>query len=176
MAERALVRIEEATQEDVPLILAFIRELAQYEKVLHKVALTEENLRATLFGPKPYVEAILGYEDDNPVAFAIYYFTYTSFAGLPCLYLEDIFVRPASRGFGVGRQLLAFLARRASQRGCGRMEWSVINWNERAMAFYKRLGAEPVNDWTVFRLGKNKLEELAEFGGPTAKKEMLVVD
>jgi GNAT superfamily N-acetyltransferase len=164
MSERELVRIEEATPEDVPLILGFIRELAEYEKVLDRVTVTEESLRATLFGPKPYVEVILGYENDTPVAFAIYYFTYTSFAGLPSLYLEDIFVRPASRGLGVGRQLLTFLARRARQRGCGRMEWSVINWNEPAMAFYKKLGAEPVNDWTVFRLGKDKLEELAEFG------------
>ena len=164
MAERALVRIEEATEKDVPFILAFIRELAQYEKVLDKVTVTEESLRATLFGPKPYVEAIIGYENDNPVAFAIYFFTYTSFAGLPSLYLEDIFVRPASRGLGVGRQFLAFLARRASQRGCGRMEWSVINWNKTAMAFYKKLGAEPVNDWTGFRLGKDQFEALAEFG------------
>jgi len=121
-------------------------------------------LRATLFGPRPYVEAIIGFENDDPVAFAIYFFTYTSFAGLPSLYLEDIFVRPASRGLGVGRELLAFLARRASQRGCGRMEWSVINRNEPAMAFFKELGAEPVNDWTVFRLGKDKLEELAMLG------------
>lgn len=164
MTERAVVRIEEATEKDVPLILAFIRELAQYERVLDKVTVTEESLRATLFGPKPYVEAIIGYENDTPVAFAIYFFTYTSFAGLPSLYLEDIFVRPSSRGLGVGRRLLTFLARRASQRGCGRMEWSVINWNEPAMAFYKKLGAEPVNDWTVFRLGKDKLEALAEFG------------
>jgi GNAT superfamily N-acetyltransferase len=95
------------------------------------------------------------------VAFAIYFFTYTSFSGLPSLYLEDIFVRPAARGLGIGRQLLAFLAQRARQHGCGRMEWSVVNWNEPAMAFYKKLGAEPVNDWAVFRLPKDKLEELA---------------
>jgi len=95
------------------------------------------------------------------VAFAIYFFTYTSFAGLPSLYLEDIFVRPGSRGRGIGRQLLSFLARRASHRGCGRMEWAVLNWNEAAMAFYKKLGAEPVNDWTVFRLGKDNLDKLA---------------
>jgi GNAT superfamily N-acetyltransferase len=164
MAERAPLRIEQATAESVPLILAFIRELAEYEKVLDKVSVTEEGLRATLFGPRPYAEAIIAYENAEPVAFAVYFFTYTSFAGLPSLYLEDIFVRPASRGLGVGRQLLAFLARRASQRGCGRMEWSVIKWNEPAMAFYKKLGAEPVKDWTVFRLGKDKLEELARLG------------
>ncbi|HEY3042013.1 MAG TPA: GNAT family N-acetyltransferase [Pyrinomonadaceae bacterium] len=162
MGERVGLRIEEATKEDVPLILAFIRELAQYEKILDRVTVTEEGLSATLFGRGSYVEAIIAFENDEPVAFAIYFFTYTSFSGLPSLYLEDIFVRAASRGFGIGRQLLAFLARRARQRGCGRMEWSVINWNEPAMAFYKKLGAEPVNDWTVFRLGKDKLEELAK--------------
>ena len=164
MVQRAPLRIEDATEADVPLILTFMRELAEYEEGLDSVSVTEEKLHATLFGPKPYVEAIIAYENDSPVAFAIYFFTYTSFAGLPCLYLEDIFVRQAARGLGIGRQLLAFLARRASQRGCGRMEWSVLNWNEPAMAFYKKLGAEPVNDWIVFRLAKEKLEELAKLG------------
>jgi len=166
MAQRTPLRIEEATEEDIPLILAFIRELAQYEKVLGRVSVTEESLRATLFGPTPYVEAVIAYENAEPVAFAIYFFTYTSFAGRPSLYLEDIFVRPASRGLGVGRQLIAFLARRASQRGCERMEWSVVNWNQAAMAFYKRLGAEPVTDWTVYRLEHDSLEQWAKLGEP----------
>src|SRR6266508_6771943 len=161
MVQRAPLRIEDATEADVPLILTFMRELAEYEEGLDSVSVTEEKLHATLFGPKPYVEAIIAYENDSPVAFAIYFFTYTSFAGLPSLYLEDIFVRPAARGLGIGRQLLAFLARRARQRDCGRMEWSVLSWNEPAMAFYKKLGAEPVSDWTVFRLPKDKLDELA---------------
>jgi len=164
MVQRAPLRIEDATEADVPLILTFMRELAEYEEGLDSVSVTEEKLHATLFGPKPYVEAIIAYENDSPVAFAIYFFTYTSFAGLPSLYLEDIFVRQAARGLGIGRQLLAFLARRASQRGCARMEWSVLNWNEHAMTFYKKLGAEPVNDWIVFRLAKEKLEELAKPG------------
>jgi GNAT superfamily N-acetyltransferase len=161
MVESALLRIEDATEKDVPLILTFLRELAQYERVPERVTVTEARLRATLFCPQPFVNAIIAYEDDEPVAFAIYFFTYTSFAGLPSLYLEDIFVRPASRGAGVGRQLLTFLARRASQRGCGRMEWSVVNWNEAAMAFYRKLGAEPVQDWTVFRLAQEPLKKLA---------------
>jgi len=164
MVQRAPLRIEDATEADVPLILTFIRELAEYEEGLDRVSVTEEKLHATLFGPKPYVEAIIAYENDSPVAFAIYFFTYTSFAGLPSLYLEDIFVRQAARGLGIGRHLLAFLARRASQRGCARMEWSVLNWNEPAMAFYKKLGAEPVSDWIVFRLANEKLEELAKLG------------
>lgn len=162
MVQRTSLQIEDATEADVPLILTFIRELAEYEKGLGRVSVNEESLHAALFGPRPYVEAVIAYDNDSPVAFAIYFFTYTSFAGLPSLYLEDIFVRPAARGLGIGRQLLAFLARRARQRGCERMEWSVVNWNEPAMAFYKKLGAEPVNDWTVFRLPKDKLEELAD--------------
>jgi GNAT superfamily N-acetyltransferase len=161
MVQRAPLRIEDATEGDVPLILTFIRKLAEYEKSLERVSVNEESLHATLFGPKPYAEAVIAYDNESPVAFAIYFFTYTSFSGLPSLYLEDIFVRPAARGLGIGRQLLAFLAQRARQHGCGRMEWSVVNWNEPAMAFYKKLGAEPVNDWAVFRLPKDKLEELA---------------
>jgi GNAT superfamily N-acetyltransferase len=165
MGQRAALQIADATENDVPLILTFIRELAQYEQVLERVTVTESSLRATLFGPEPFVSALIAYNNDEPVAFAIYFFTYTSFAGLPSLYLEDVFVRPAARGAGVGRELLAFLARRASQRGCGRMEWSVINWNESAMAFYRKLGAHPVHDWTVFRLEHDKLEELAQRAG-----------
>lgn len=155
------LRIRQATDEDVPLILAFIRELAQHEKALDRVSATEEGLRATLFGPSPYAEGVIAYENDEPVAFALYFFTYTSFSALPGLYLEDIFVRPASRGFGVGRQLFAFLAQRAIERNCVRMEWSVLNWNEPAMRFYEKLSAEPVHDWTVFHLSREKLAQLA---------------
>lgn len=160
MAEPAL-RIEEATEKDIPLILAFIRELAEYERALERVTATEEILRANLFGPKPCAECVIAYEGDAPVAFAIYFFSYASFTGLPNLYLEDIFVRPASRGSGVGRQLFAFLARRAGERGCGRMEWSVLNWNAPAIAFYDKLGSQPVRDWTVFHLNKDEMEKLA---------------
>lgn len=161
MVEHAGLRIEAATEEDVPLILAFIRELAEYERELDRVTATEEILRKTLFGAKPDAECVIAYESDAPVAFAIYFFIYSSFSALPNLYLEDIFVRPASRGSGVGRQLFAFLAQRAGERGCGRMEWAVLNWNEPAIAFYERLGAEPVRDWTVFRLNKEEMEKLA---------------
>jgi GNAT superfamily N-acetyltransferase len=162
MAQPAPIRIVDATESDVPLILNFIRELAQYEQVREHVTVSEASLRATLFGPHPFVNALLAYQADEPVAFAIYFFTYTSFAGLPSLYLEDIFVRATSRGAGVGRQLLAFLAGRASERGCARMEWSVLNWNEPAMAFYRKLGAYAVDDWTVFRLERAAMEDLAK--------------
>lgn len=161
MAARPPLRIEQATKEDVPLILTFIRELAQHERALDRVSATEEGLRVTLFGPSPYAEAVIAYENDEPVAFALYFFTYTSFAALPGLYLEDIFVRPATRGLGVGFQLFAFLAQRAVERNCARMEWSVLNWNESAIRFYEKLSAEPVQDWTVFRLTRKQLAQLA---------------
>ncbi len=160
MITRAPLRIKQATEGDVPLILRFIRELAQHEKALDRVSATEEGLRATLFGPRPYAEAVIAYEDHEAIAFAIYFFSYTSFSALPGLYLEDIFVRPAARGLGVGRQLFAFLAQRAIDRNCARMEWSVLNWNQQAIRFYEKLSAEPVQDWTVFHLSREKLAQL----------------
>lgn len=164
MSTRPPLRIEEATENDIPLILAFIRELAEYERLLDHVTATEEKLRASLFGPEACAEAVIAYERDAPVAFAIYFFSYSTFSGLPNLYLEDILVRPASRGSGVGRQLFAFLARRARERGCQRMEWAVLNWNAPAIGFYEKLGAEPASDWTVFHLNKDELEKLANEG------------
>jgi GNAT superfamily N-acetyltransferase len=156
------LRIEEATEKDVPLILDFIRELAEYEKARERVTATEDVLRATLFGRRRYAEAVIAYRGNEPAAFAIYFFSYSSFPGLPSLYLEDIFVRPAYRGLGLGKELLAFLARRANERGCGRMEWAVLNWNEPAIGFYQKLGAEAVTDWTVFHLAKEAMEKLAQ--------------
>jgi GNAT superfamily N-acetyltransferase len=161
MAERAPLQIKQATEQDVPLILTFIRELAQHEKALDRVLATEEGLRLTLFGSTPYAEAIIGYENYEPVAFALFYFSYTSFSALPGLYLEDIFVRPSSRGAGVGRALFAFLAQKAIERNCARMEWSVLNWNQTAIRFYEQLDAEPVRDWTVFHLSREKLGQLS---------------
>ncbi len=162
MPARAPLRIEEATETDVPMILDFIRELAEYEKGRDRVTATEEVLRTTLFGARPYAKAIIAYHGDEAVAFAIYFFSYSSFPGKPSLYIEDIFVRPGSRGLGLGREIFTFLARRASEHGCGRMEWSVLNWNEPAIAFYRKLGAVPVRQWTVFHLAKDELDELAK--------------
>jgi GNAT superfamily N-acetyltransferase len=161
MTERARLQIKQATEEDVPLILAFIRELAQYERALDRVTATEDGLRLTLFGSRRYAEAVIAYQNNEPVAFAIYFFSYTSFSALPSLYLEDIFVRPAARRFGIGRELFAFLAQRAIERNCARIEWSVLNWNEPAIRFYEKLNAEPVLDWTVFHLPREKLGQLA---------------
>jgi GNAT superfamily N-acetyltransferase len=161
MVRREPVRIQEVTEGDVPLILAFIRELAQYEKLLDSVSVTEESLRSALFGPQPFAEAIIAFKEQEPVAFALYFFNYSTFAGLPGLYLEDIFVRPAYRNTGIGRQLFAFLAKTALERGCNRMELSVLNWNEPAIRFYKKLAAKPITDWTVFHLSRESLEKLA---------------
>ena len=160
MPSRVLSRIEDATEKDVPLILQFIRELAEYEGGADRVSATEDILRATLFGSQRNAHAVIAYSGQTAAAFAIYFFSYSSFSGLPNLYLEDIFVRPAYRALGAGKELFAFLARRANERGCGRMEWSVLNWNEPAMGFYKRLGAHPVTDWTVFHLAKKEMAEL----------------
>jgi GNAT superfamily N-acetyltransferase len=164
MTARAPLSIQEATEQDVPVILQFIRELAIYERARDRVTATEEVLRATLFGPKPYAKAIIGYDGEEPVAFAIYFFSYSSFSGEPNLYVEDIFVRAADRGLGRGREMFTFLARRASEHGCGRMEWSVLDWNEAAIAFYRKLGAAPERRWIVFHLAKEQLEELAKSG------------
>jgi len=161
MAVRPPLRIKQATKEDIPLILTFIHELAEHERALDRVSATEEVLLVTLFGPTPYAEAVIAYENGEPVAFALYFFSYTSFSALPALYLEDIFVRPTTRRSGVGRQLFAFLAHRAIERNCARMEWSVLNWNELAIGFYEKLSAEPVRDWTVFHLSKEKMTQLA---------------
>jgi GNAT superfamily N-acetyltransferase len=147
---------------DVPLILQFIKELAEYEKVLHGVTATEESLRETLFGPSPSAEVLLAYDDEEPVGFAVYFFNYSSFVDRQGLYLEDLYVRPEARGKGAGRQLLRHLARVAIERGCCRLEWAVLDWNEPAIGFYKRLGAHAMDDWTVFRLSGKALESLAQ--------------
>ena len=161
MPKNTKLRIEEATSEDVPLILEFIRGLAQYERSADRVTANEEILLKNLFGPQRRAQAVIAYNDLEPVAFAIYFFSYSSFSGKPNLYLEDIFVRPEFRGSGFGKELFAFLSHRALAEDCGRMEWSVLNWNESAIKFYESLGASPVRDWTVFHLEKVKLESLA---------------
>lgn len=160
MTEATTLQIRRATKEDVPLILTFIRELAEYERALDRVTATESGLGATLFGPRPYAQALIAFANTEPVAFALYFFSYTSFSAQPALYLEDIFVRPTARGSGFGRQLFAFLAQRAIEANCARMEWSVLNWNSPAFGFYENLGAEPVRDWTVFHLSREKLYQL----------------
>ena len=156
------LEFRDATEKDVALILQFIRELAQYEREEYRVTVTEETLRMNLFGATPFAHAFIAYHNAEPVAFAIYFFSFSSFSGSPNLYLEDIFVRPAFRGLGIGKELFAYLAERANENGCGRMEWAVLNWNESAIRFYENLGAAPVRGWTVFHLAKEELEPLAK--------------
>lgn len=156
-----MIAIAPATVADVPLILALIRELAAYEKLSPEVVATEEGLRATLFGEHPYAETLLAREDGESAGFALFFHNYSTFAGRPGIYLEDLYVRPEFRGRGIGRALLAHLAHLAVERGCARLEWAVLDWNEPSIGFYRSLGAVPMDDWTVFRLAGGALERLA---------------
>lgn len=154
-------KIREATEEDIPLILNFIKELAEYEKLSHEVVATEGALRETLFGETRYAEVILGFDGGDPVGFALFFHNYSTFLAQPGLYLEDLYVRPEARGKGSGRKMLQHLARIAKKRNYGRIEWWVLDWNETAIRFYKKLGASPMDDWTVFRVAGEALENLA---------------
>lgn len=161
-------RIEQAGEKDVPLIHAFIRELAEYERLSHEVVATEASLRETLFGERPAAEVVIGYEGDAPVGFALFFHNFSTFLSRRGLYLEDLYVRPESRGKGMGRAMLVHLARLARERGCGRFEWAVLDWNEPAIRFYKSLGAEAMDDWTTFRLTGAALERLAGYDDKTS--------
>jgi GNAT superfamily N-acetyltransferase len=154
-------RLSAATERDIPVILSLIQALADYERLADQVESTEADLRLALFGPRPAAEVILGYAGDEPAGFALYFQTFSTFKGRPGLYLEDIFVRPEWRRQGLGQQLLARLARIAIERGYGRMEWSVLNWNETALRVYRAVGAMPMSDWTVYRLNGAALRDLA---------------
>jgi GNAT superfamily N-acetyltransferase len=164
MASAVTLRIVAATERDVPLILEFIRELAAYERHLDRVEATEARIRETLFGATPAASVIFAFQEDKPLAFAVFYFTYSTFAGLPGLYLEDLFVKPEARGLGIGRQLLSYLAKLAKEKGCWRIEWAVLNWNETAIGFYRKLGAIPMEEWAVYRLFGMPLDQLAAEG------------
>jgi len=144
--------IRQATEQDVPLILSFIRQLAEYERLSHEAVVTEKTLQDSLFGARRYAEVLLGYADNKPVAFAVFFHNFSTFLGRPGLYLEDLFVIPEMRGKGFGRALLVELARIAHERNCGRFEWAVLDWNEPAIQFYKNLGAIPMDEWTIFRV------------------------
>ncbi|HSU15597.1 GNAT family N-acetyltransferase [Longimicrobium sp.] len=157
--------IRAATGADVSLILRFIRELAEYERLAHEVVATEEGLRETLFGARPYAEVAIAEADGEPAGFALFFHNYSTFLGRPGIYLEDLYVRPEARGKGIGRALLAHLARLAVERGCGRLEWWVLDWNESAIRFYRSLGVQPMDDWTVFRVAGDALRRLAGEGG-----------
>ena len=148
------------------MLLQLIRELAEYERLAHQVVATERNLADSLFGPEPAAHALLAEHDGHPAGFAIYFFNFSTFLGRPGLYLEDLFVRPAQRRRGVGKALFRHLAQLAVVRRCGRFEWSVLDWNQPAIAFYRSLGAVPLIEWTVFRLTG---EALSQAGSNVAK-------
>jgi GNAT superfamily N-acetyltransferase len=150
-----------AAEEDTPLILGFIKELAAYEKLSHEVVADESALKKTLFNGRKVAEVILAEFAGEPVGFALFFHTYSTFLGKPGLYLEDLYVRPHLRGKGIGRELLACLARIAVERDCGRLEWWVLDWNDPAIKFYRGLGGEAMDEWTVFRVDGSALQELA---------------
>ncbi len=162
MQTAAQFTIRPANIADIPLILQLIRDLATYERAPNDVTATEEQLGQVLFGDKPSAEVVLGFEGEWPVGFAVFFHNFSTWLGRPGLYLEDLFVQPEKRGRGYGRALLAHLAGIARERGCGRMEWAVLDWNDPAIQFYRKLGATPMEEWTVFRLTSDGISKLAQ--------------
>jgi GNAT superfamily N-acetyltransferase len=160
----ARVRIEPAVPSDVPIICELIRELADFERLSDQCILTEARLIDSLFGERRYAEVLMARLEHESVGFALFFHNYSTFRAQPGIYLEDLFVRPAHRGRGYGKALLTSVARVAVVRGCGRFEWSVLDWNQRAVDFYKKLGAQPLDDWTMFRVSGAALEHLGALG------------
>ena len=154
-------QIRPATPNDIPQILQFIRELADYEELTHEVTATEDLLHQHLFGPRPVAECLIAELDHAPIAFALFFHNFSTFKGRPGIYLEDLFVRPEARGRGIGKRLLAYLARTAVERRCARLEWAVLDWNEPSINFYKAIGAVPMDEWTTYRLTGDALRKMA---------------
>jgi GNAT superfamily N-acetyltransferase len=153
--------IRPATEADTPVVLSFVKQLAEYEKLAHEVVATESAIRDTLFGNRRIAEVAIGYFETKPVGFVLFFHNYSTFLGQPGLYIEDLFVNEAYRRRGFGRALLLYVARLAQERRCGRLEWSVLDWNEPAIRFYKKLGSVPMSEWTVFRITGESLKRLA---------------
>ena len=164
MTKRDDFGIRPARVEDVPIILQLIRDLATYERAPDEVTASEEQLVDVLFGERPAAEVLLAFEGRSPIGFAVFFYNFSTWLGKPGLYLEDLFVKPEMRGKGYGRALLIELAKIARDRGCGRMEWAVLDWNEPAIKFYRTLGATPMHEWTVFRLTHDEIARLANSG------------
>ncbi|MDP5031255.1 MAG: GNAT family N-acetyltransferase [Paraglaciecola sp.] len=155
-------RIRSTTIEDSELILQFIRELAEYEKLLHEVVTDVATLQKNLFGEIQHAKAVIGEYKGQPVAFALYFYNFSTFTGKPGIYLEDLYVKPTARGHGFGKMLLAYLAKLAKEKDCARLEWWVLDWNTPAIDFYRSLGAQPMDEWTVNRVSGPNLDKLAQ--------------
>ena len=166
-------KIRPARVEDVAIILQLIRDLATYERAPDEVIATEKQLVDVLFGGRPVAEVLLAFEEESPVGFAVYFYNFSTWLGRPGLYLEDLFVKPEKRRKRYGRALLVELAKIARDRGCGRMEWAVLDWNEPAIKFYRALGAQPMHEWTVFRLTRDEIGKLANEGDTAATTEQV---
>jgi GNAT superfamily N-acetyltransferase len=162
MASRFTIR--PAIENDVPVILALIKELAEYEKLSHEVSATENDINSSMFGERAYAEALIGALEGNPISFALFFHNYSTFLGKPGIYLEDLYVKPQHRGNGFGRKMLAYLARLAKERNCGRFEWSVLDWNTPAIRTYEKLDAKPMREWILYRLTGDALDRLAGEG------------
>ncbi len=156
------VDIKNATIDDIPIILGFIKELAEYERLAQMVVATKELLQENLFGEHRFAEVVISYYEAQPAGFALFFHNYSTFLGKPGIYLEDLYVKPECRRKGIGRAMLLYLATLAKERGCGRFEWSALDWNEPAIQFYKKLGAVSLDDWTIFRLTGEALDWLAD--------------
>jgi GNAT superfamily N-acetyltransferase len=161
MSKGGPISIRPAAPGEMALVLGFIRELALYERLAHEVVATEADLTRALFGPRPYAEVVFACVAGEPLGFALFFHNFSTFLGRPGIYLEDLFVRPQARGQGLGRHLLAWLARTALERGCGRLDWAVLDWNEPSIGFYRSVGAVALEDWTTFRLSGSALEAMA---------------
>jgi len=155
------VRIEQATEHDIPVILSFVRKLAEYEKLSDQMVATEEGFRNALFGTRRVAEVLIAYAGGVPAGFALFFHNFSTFLGQPGIYLEDLFVDVEQRGKGIGTALLVRLAAIAKQRGCGRLEWSVLDWNKPSIDFYLKLGAKPMDEWTMYRVTGEALDRLA---------------
>ncbi|MCF6807674.1 GNAT family N-acetyltransferase [Thiotrichales bacterium 19S9-12] len=156
------IKIRFSEEKDIPIVLSFIKELAEYEKLSHEVIATEETLKKHLFSDKPKAEVLLINNGQTDIGFALFFHNFSTFLGKPGLYLEDLYVKPEYRGLGIGKAIFYYLAKLALERDCGRIEWWVLDWNEPSINFYKKLGAVPMDEWTVFRLTEEKLQNLAK--------------
>lgn len=166
LSDRSLLNIRSGEPADTALILSMIRQLAEFEKLTHEVVADESQLRATLFGPRRYAEVLIAERNGKTAAFAIFFHNYSTFLGRPGLHLEDLFVIPELRGLGIGERMLAHLATIAEERGCGRFEWSVLDWNQKAIEFYEKLGAKQNKGWLAYRIVGEPMRQLARRFAP----------